>query len=273
MPEGDTLARIASVLRPLLVGHEIVAAHGRPGGVQLQRVVGHTVLAVANRGKHLLIDFDNGLTLHTHLGLHGSWQRYPRGRYFPRSPARVGAYLETSDWVAVCLDAPTAELLETRAVAIHPQLRGLGSDTSNEGFDAEDALRRLRTARFADMPIGDALLDQSAVAGFGNVYRSELPFLERVNPFTPTGAVPDAKLRAMLERGEKLVKINSGGGARVTTSAGTPADLYVYGRTGRPCLRCRTLIKSRVTKRTPDSPPRRVYWCPSCQPESGANTD
>ena len=103
------------------------------------------------------------------------------------------------------------------------------------------------------------------VAGLGNVYRSELPFLERVNPFTPVADVPDTKLRAMLERGEKLVKLNSRGGARVTTTAGTPSDTYVYGRTGRPCLRCRTPIKSAVTRRTPDSPPRRVYWCPSCQ--------
>src|SRR6476469_8493126 len=98
VPEGDTLARIASVLRPLLVGHPIVAARGRPGGVQLQRVVGRTVLAVTNKGKHLLIDFDNGLTLHTHLGLHGSGQRYPRARFDPRSPSRVAAQLETAEW-------------------------------------------------------------------------------------------------------------------------------------------------------------------------------
>jgi len=184
-----------------------------------------------------------------------------------RSPSRVAAQLETDEWIATCVDAPTAELLETRAVAIHPQLRSLGSDTSNEGFDLDDAMRRLRASRSAQMPVGDALLDQSAVAGLGNVYRSELPFLERISPFAPVKSVSDEKLRAMLERGEKLVKINSGGGARVTTTAGTPSDTYVYGRTGRPCQRCRTPIKSRVTKRTPDSPPRRVYWCPACQPE------
>jgi endonuclease-8 len=268
MPEGDTLARIASVLRPLLVGHAIVAARGRPGGVQLQRVVGRTVLSVNNKGKHLLIDFDNGLTLHTHLGLHGSWRRYPRAKFLPHSPSRVVAQLETADWVLTCMDAPTAQLLETRAVAIHPQLRGLGSDTSNEGFDIDDALRRLRGPRYAHMPVGDALLDQSAVAGLGNVYRSELPFLERISPFAPVNQVSGEKLRALLARGEKLIKLNSGGGARVTTAAGTPSNTYVYGRTGRPCLRCRTPIKSRVTKRTPESPPRRVYWCPRCQPET-----
>ena len=267
MPEGDTLARIASVLRPLLVGNRITAAHGRPGGAQLERLVGATVLKVGAKGKHLLIDFDNGLTLHTHLGLHGSWQRYRRGAMWRRSPERTVAVLETDEWIAACLDAPTVELIETRAVAIHPALRGLGSDAATAEFDVDASVARLRSPRFAHMPIGDALLDQSAVAGFGNVYRSELPFIERVNPFVPCGAVAEPKLRAMLERGEKLVKRNSRGGARVTTTAEIPSDTYVYGRTGKPCYRCRTPIQSRVTLRTPNSPPRRVYWCPTCQPE------
>jgi endonuclease-8 len=266
MPEGDTLARISAVLRPLLVGKEIRRAHGRPGGAQLERVVGRTVTSVEHRGKHLLIDFDSGVTLHTHLGLHGSWHRYRRGEMWRRSMDRVGALLETDDWVVACFDAPTVELLETRAVPLHPVLRTLGSDTAKTEFDVEAALASLRSARFATMPIGDALLDQSAVAGFGNVYRSELPFLERLNPFTPVAEVSDDKLRSLLERGAMLVKLNSRGGARVTTSAGTPSDTYVYGRTGRPCLRCRTPIKSAVTLRTPNSPPRRVYWCPTCQP-------
>ena len=266
MPEGDTLARIAAVLRPMLVGQIIRDARGRPGGAQLERVVGRTVLSVTNRGKHLLIDFDNGMTLHTHLGLHGSWRRYRRGDVRRTSPDQLAALLATDEWVAACFDAPTVELLDTRAVAIHPALRSLGSDTSNEGFDPDAALARLRSPRLAPTPIGDALLDQGAVAGLGNVYRSELPFLERVSPFALVEKLTDEKLRAMLERGEKLVKLNSRGGGRVTTTVGIPADTYVYGRTGRPCFRCRTPIRSAVTRRTPDSPPRRVYWCPSCQP-------
>src|SRR3954464_12695084 len=100
MPEGDTLARIATVLRPLLVGKRITAAQGRPAGAQLERVVGTTVLKVDTKGKHLLIDFDNGLTLHTHLGLHGSWHRYRQGDVWRRSAARVAAVLQTDEGVA-----------------------------------------------------------------------------------------------------------------------------------------------------------------------------
>ena len=270
MPEGDTLARIATVIRPLLVGQAIVAARGRPGGAQLERVVGRTVESVKARGKHLLIGFDNGLTLHTHLGLQGSWQRYPKRDVRQRSAARVGAWLETSEWVAFCVDAPTIELIETRALAIHPALRNLGSDTATTKFDVDAALAALRHPSRAKMAVGDALLDQQAVAGLGNVYRSELCFLERVHPLDPVGSVSDDKLRAMLVRGADLIKRNSAGGRRVTTAPGTPADTYVYGRTGRPCLRCRTPIVSRVTRARETSNPRRTYWCPSCQPAATA---
>ncbi len=283
MPEGDTLARIAAVLGPSLSGGRVRAARGRPGGAQLERIVDSTVLGVEARGKHLLIDFSGGLTLHTHLGLHGSWHRYRPGERWRRSPARAVAVLETDRSVAVCFDAPTVELMETRAVAIHPGLRGLGSDAATEEFDVEAALTGLRDSSRAQMTVGDALLDQRAVAGFGNVYRSELCFLERIDPFAPVSALGDAKLRAMLERGARLVKVNSAGGGRVTTPIGTPGNLYVYGRTGRACLRCRTRIESRVVRAREGANPRRVYWCPACQStrssdvrigmEIGASTD
>jgi endonuclease-8 len=236
--------------------------------VQLERVVGARVESVEARGKHLLIAFDDGLTLHTHLGLHGSWHRYRRGEPWRRPASRAVAVLETDQSVAVCFDAPTVELLETRAVEIHPALRRLGPDVAQDDVDVEAAVRRLRS--LGDVAVGDALLDQAAVAGLGNVYRSELCFIERVNPFRPVSAVSDEALRAMLERGAKLVRANSGGGARVTTTAGTPGNTFVYGRRGRPCHRCGARIASATVRGREDGRPRRVYWCPACQPPSPA---
>jgi endonuclease-8 len=265
VPEGDTLARIAQVLAPTLTGRTIAAARGRPGGAQLERVVGQNVDLVEARGKHLLIWFDGGLALHTHLGMHGSWHRYRRGERWRRAPARAVAVLETNDLVAVCFDAPTVELLEARAVAIHPLLRALGPDASLPEFDLDAAVAALRDPARAHMAIGDALLDQRAVAGLGNVYRSELCFIERQDPFAPVVKVSDETLGRMLERGSKLLRLNSGGGERVTTTAGTPGNTYVYGRAGRPCHRCGTTILTRTTRARETSPPRRVYWCPSCQ--------
>jgi endonuclease-8 len=271
VPEGDTLARIAAVLRPLLVKREIVAARGRAGGAQLERVVGSSVESVEARGKHLLIGFDSGLTLHTHLGLHGSWHRYKPGERWRRTAARAVAVLDTTDATAVCFDAPTVELVETQALAAHPVLRALGTDIARTDFDVDAALAALREPSRATAAVGDALIDQTALAGLGNVYRSELPFIERVHPFTPLSAVSDATLRAMLERGAALVRANGAGGARVTTTAGSPDAVHVYGRTGRPCPRCGTRIRSAATRAHPDAPPRRAYWCPRCQPAPDAS--
>jgi len=271
MPEGDTLARIATVLGKALSTDQVVAARGRPGGARLDLVVGHHVESVEARGKHLLIGFSNGLTLHTHLAMNGEWHRYRPGERWHRSPSRAVAVIETERQVAVCFDAPTVELLETRALTVHARLNRLGPNLAREDFDIEAGLAALRDPSRAASAIGDALLDQRAVAGFGNVYRSELCFLERLSPFTPVAEVPDSTLRRLLERGAVLVRANSAGGARVTTDHGTPGALNVYGRTGRPCRRCGTVIQSTVVRReTPagGATPRRVYWCPRCQ-ESG----
>jgi endonuclease-8 len=268
MPEGDTLARVAAVLRRVLSGRRIVAARGGPGGAQLERVVGARVESVESRGKHLLIAFDNGLTLHTHLGLHGSWHHYRRGERWRRPAVRAVAVLETPDQVAVAFDAPTVELFDSRAAAIHPVLRGLGTDLADPAFEPAASLSALRSPERAGQPIGEALLDQGVAAGLGNVYRSELPFIARVSPFTPVESLSDDQLRALLERGARLIRANSRGGARVTTTPGSPSRLYVYGRTGRPCLRCGTPITSAVTRAHETANPRRVYWCPRCQPAS-----
>lgn len=265
MPEGDTLSRIATVLGRDLASQRVTGARGRPGGALLDRVVGHIVETVEARGKHLLIGFSNGLTLHTHLALHGSWHRYRRGESWRLSPARAVAVIETEKSMAVCFDAPTVELIETRALDIHARLTRLGPDIAREDFDIDTALAGLRDPSRARATIGDALLDQRAAAGLGNVYRSELCFFERLSPFTPVVDVDDATLRRILERGSQLVRANSDGGTRVTTEPGTPGTLYVYGRTGRPCRRCGTRVQSRVAQAVVGGNPRRAYWCPRCQ--------
>jgi endonuclease VIII len=261
VPEGDNLARIAVVLRGVLVGRQVIAARGRLGGADLGRIAGHSVESVESRGKHLLIAFDAGLTLHTHLGLHGSWHRYRPGERWRRTAAAAVAVIEVASATCVCFDAPTVELVETRALPLHPALASLGNDIARPDFDPATALAALRAPERAATAIGDALLDQRAVAGLGNVYRSELCFLERVSPFTPVASLADETLVRLLQGGAALVARNLGGGRRVTTAPGTAGPLYVYGRTGRPCRRCGTLIESRPTG--PHA--RRAYWCPRCQ--------
>jgi len=125
------------------------------------------------------------------------------------------------------------------------------------------ALGRLQAADRSGMPVGEALLDQRALAGLGNVYRSELCFLERVDPFLPVGQVDPAILERLVRTGARLLNANRSRPDRTTTGVRRDGDrLWVYGRTGRPCRRCGTPIRSVLT----GTLPRRVWWCPGCQP-------
>jgi endonuclease-8 len=270
VPEGDTLFRTAAGLRPYLVGRTVTAARtGGPGAVpQVARIVGHEITAVDALGKNLLIRFDNGLELRTHLRMNGSWHRYSPGERWRRPPARARLVLEVPGAVAVCFDAPVVELLERRAEALHAPLGGLGPDLLAPGFDADEALRRLRDPTRAGAAIAEALVDQRALAGIGNVYKSEVLWLERVSPFAVVSDVDDEVLRRLIATARRLLVLNASatrGPERVTTAGdrGAPGPLYVYGRTGRPCRRCRAAIM-RVQQGS--DLPRSTFWCPACQP-------
>ena len=270
MPEGDTLFRTAAGLRPHLVGRTVVAAHARQPGPRADLLVGRTVTEVLAIGKNLVIRFDPDLELRTHLGMRGSWHRYRPGEPWRRPPARARISLEVPGAVAVCFDAPTAEILETRAEALHPPLGGLGPDLLGTAFDAEEALRRLRAPERASASIATALLDQKAVAGVGNVYCDESLFLERVDPFARVADLPDSTLRRLVERARTLLDANRTTPRRTTTPdpmTATGRRLWVYGRAGRPCHRCGAIL---LARRHGDLPRRRT-WCPRCQ-ASGAGT-
>ncbi len=160
----------------------------------MDRVVGSRIERVDAQGKHLLVGFDVGLTLHTHLRMNGSWHRYRPGEPWRRSPARAVCVLEVPDAVAVCFDAPVVELLDTRALAIHPVLATLGPDLLAPTPDVDTAVSRLGASGRRDTPVGEALLDQRALAGLGNVYRSELLWEARLSPFVPVEAVSEETL-------------------------------------------------------------------------------
>jgi endonuclease-8 len=280
MPEGDTLARTAEGLKPFLAGRSISGARTRIPGPRLERVIGATIVDVVAVGKNLLIRLDNGLELRTHLRLHGSWHRYRPGERWRRPPARASLVLEVPDAVAVCFDCPTVELFEARAAHLHPALGALGPNLLDPTFDRDEVMRRLRAPGRAATEIGPALLDQRALAGIGNVYKSEVLFLERVSPFRRVADLDDETLGRVVDRSRRLLAANAltnggRGPERITTRdprTGRPLPgeprvagaLWVYHRAGRPCHRCGTAIRS---VEQGDDLPRLTYWCPSCQPD------
>jgi endonuclease-8 len=261
MPEGDTLRRTAAGLAPHLVGRVVIAARARAGGPQVQRVVGATIEAVESAGKNLLIRFDNGLELRTHLRMNGSWHRYRPGERWRRQESRARLVLEVPGAVAVCFDAPVIELFETRAAAIHPTLSRLGPDLLDPAWGpdhAAEARRRLRDPARAALTISEGLLDQRALAGIGNIWRNETLYAERVNPWTPVHDLDDATLDRLIGTARRLLRDS------VDRLPGR-APIHVYRRSGRPCARCGTIIRSAPLA---TGIPRTTYWCPTCQPET-----
>jgi endonuclease-8 len=152
------------------------------------------------------------------------------------------------------------ELLSAGQVNGHAGLQRLGPDLLAPDFDEAEALARLRAA--PDVEIADALLDQSIAAGIGNVYKSEVLFLERVSPFARVASLGDDTLARLLRTARRQLRRNVGSSERRTTHGVQRSALWVYDRAGRPCARCGTPIR-RVLQ-GPHA--RSTSWCPTCQP-------
>ncbi|WP_052666984.1 Fpg/Nei family DNA glycosylase [Nitriliruptor alkaliphilus] len=262
MPEGDTIHRTAARLRSVLVGQPLT-------GVDLPRLpepwpaVGATVTGIEARGKHLLIRTSDGLVLHTHQLMTGSWHLYAPGARWRKSPRAARAVLTVPGAVAVCFASPVVEVLDARAEARHPALRALGPDLCDPAADIDEALRRLAALCPPERSIGEALLDQRIACGVGNVYRCDVLFLHGLHPATPVGAVPDPTRRALLTTAGQLLRANLAATAtRTTVAGGPPGRLWVYGRVGQPCRRCGAPIAGGHLGQHA----RTVHWCPTCQP-------
>lgn len=265
MPEGDTIHRVAGVLRPLLLGVPLVRVH--LGGVLRDELAGAKAKAITALGKHMMIELDNGWELRVHLGMYGRWRRYRVPRTAPASASLVLAI--ATDEIA-CVNARDVELTARRDPRRGRSTAALGPDLLAEDFDPSVAASRARGTPKA--PIGVALLDQRLAAGIGNVYKSEVLWLERQSPFAPVSALSDEQLVALYARAALLMRQNLGPGRRVTRQpergprGGRSHDdrTWVYGRARRPCPRCATPIATAVQ----GLQLRRTYYCPSCQPTS-----
>lgn len=261
MPEGDTIHRTAAALRRSLTGRALTR-------VDLPRLpapwpgVGATIERVEARGKHLLLATSDGLTIHTHQKMTGSWHLYrPRERW-RKSPRAARVILGVPDVVAVCFASPVVEVLTARDIARHPQLRLLGPDLCDPDADIDAATARMERFCPPERTIGEVLLDQRVACGVGNVYRSEVAFLHGLDPGTALRDVDQDTRRGLLTTATELLQDNLTGGERTTVSGQEPGSLWVYGRRGEPCRRCSTPIERDHL----GVQARVVYRCPTCQP-------
>jgi endonuclease VIII len=255
MAEGDSILRLARRLDRRLAGSALAArtpGPRRPVGLPVDRIDGSVLERVESRGKHLLFHFDRGTVLHSHLGMRGSWHLYGAGERWRRPPEQAWIVLAGDGCEAVNFGGSVMRIATEGQLRRDPRLTRLGPDLLAADFDAAAAARALRGAG-PRVEIGEALLDQSLVAGIGNIFKSEGCFRAGINPCHRLESLSDEELKALLEvtRGLMLEAVETG-----------HQPDRVYRKVGRPCPHCQTTIRSRAQG---DSA-RLSYWCPACQP-------
>jgi endonuclease VIII len=243
VPEGDSLHRAARSLQ-VLVGERVAVEtpHPRAAAERVaERLDGRRLEAVEAVGKNLLLSFEGGLVLRSHLRMTGRWQVLERGAPRRGKPwlVLVGAEREAVLW-----NGPVLEL-SARGT------RRLGPDILAEPPDLAAIVANLRREH-PGRELGEALLDQRLVAGIGNVWRAEALWEARVSPWLRLGEISDDELDRVLGEAARLM--------RDALDDGRPLRA-VYRRAGRPCPRCGTPIRSRGQ----GDDNRTAYWCPACQ--------
>ena len=266
MPEGDSLYRLAARLRPVLLGRTVKAFRVNEIADDVTAtLVGRSIVEVVSRGKNLIIRFDDGRFLHVHLMMLGRVRiERPRSAYWKPRVTAPQMRLEVQGTVVVGDRIPVIRLVKAGNEARAEGLATLGPDLLAEEVDEDECVVRLRA--LGKRPIGEALMLQRALAGIGNIYKSETLFLEKIDPTTPVADLDDDALRGLVRRASTLLKRNLGSGPRITRPALTGSHFYVYGRRGKGCFRCRTAIEM-IRQGAP--PGRSTYHCPSCQQRAG----
>src|SRR5215212_22334 len=241
MPEGDTIYAAARRIRGALVGKEITSIETPHRRFERdrwpERLGGRGVRAVDSRGKHLFIRFDGDLTLHSHLRMNGWWGVYERGRRWGKAPSRAWLVIRTERHEVVQFGGPVLELMTDSRSRFDQRIARLGPDILDDEFDDAAFLRRLRE----DDPtrgIGDALLDQRILAGIGNLWKVEGCWLAQIDPWRPIRDVSDEEARRIVDEVQPRMRESARTGMQATYKV-------IYGKTGQPCPRCGTKLRSR----------------------------
>ncbi len=218
-----------------------------------QRLAGRAVQRVDTHGKHLFLRFEDGLVLHSHLGMTGAWGVYRPGRRWGRSPRRAWIVLARAGYEVVEFDGPLLELMTEGRTRFDQRLAALGPDVLADQFDSAAFLARVR-GDDPTRPLGDALLDQRNVAGIGNVWKAEGCWEAEVDPWRTVSDVSDEELLRIIELTRPRMELSGRDGPRTIQPR-------VYGKSGQPCPRC----GARIQARGQGDANRTTYWCPVCQ--------
>jgi len=250
MAEGDTILRAARRLSAALAGETLAVSAPNPRGraAGVERLDGHRLERVSSHGKNLLLHCGE-LVLHSHMGMNGSWHVYPRGARWRKPRRSAWAVLAGERQEAVQFGGPTLRVIPVARLARDPQLARLGPDILAPDLDLDELVSSLRADRARTL--GDALLDQTLVAGIGNIFKSEACFAARLDPWRPIADLSDEDLLAVLAAARSLMR----------KAVATGRHTYAVYRARRPCPSC----GGRIAARGQGDANRTTYWCPHCQ--------
>lgn len=277
MPEGHTLHRLAAEVADRF-GDRRVAVSSPQGrfAAEAASLDGSLVEGAEAWGKHLFVGFEGGRYVHVHLGLYGKL-----GVYDGPPPAPVGQVrmrLVTADGAErpsyADLRGATTCALVTESRRDGVVLR-LGPDPLRDDADPTRAWTRISRSR---TPVGTLLMDQTVVAGVGNVYRAEVLFRHRIHPLRPGDTLRRGQVEAiwadlvdLMREGVRTGRIDTVRPEHTPEAMGREprrddhgGEVYVYRRHDRPCHVCGTRVRTEVLAA------RNSFWCPRCQPVFGS---
>jgi endonuclease-8 len=259
VPEGDTIHRSATALRTALVGKPTLGFTA-PRLTGPLPTIGRTIETITSHGKHLEMIWDDGLTLHTHMRMTGSWHLYRIDERWRKRTDQMRVVIQVEDWVAVCFNAPIVETYRQFDRYRHPGFGRLGPDLCSENADLDECVNRVLDYFDPETPICEVLLDQHVACGVGNVYRCEVLWAIELSPFAAVGTLTLEDARQVITASAELLRANLTESRRITVP-GVAGGLAVYGRNGQRCSRCGDTIQ---VKRIGEMN-RLLYWCPGCQ--------
>jgi endonuclease VIII len=271
MPEGPEVKRAANEISKAIADRPITSIFFAFSHLKLyeQILQGQTVQSVRSKGKAVLINLENQLTIYSHNQLYGKWV-IRKAYSYPATNRQLRLAIHNSSKSALLYSASAIEVLDQVAIALHPFLSNLGPDVLDETTTVEQVVQRLQDKHFYRRSFLSLLLDQHFLCGLGNYLRSEILFVAGLHP---TYSPRDCTLEQLTQLAIAVIGITqqsyqTGG---TTNNLELVAQLqqqghhyssyrhYVFNREGKPCFLCGTIILKAMSGR------RRYYYCPRCQ--------